>query len=162
LNSNTFLIVSAMTAILLAGISYWGNQETIRCPSDLPIILAGETEVVWGESDSPYFSGQLTSVNGNCSVDDSVIPSLLMTIDVQGSGNLIDPIRLQTIERLSFDIVIKALDKEGSELAEQLVTKTLYVEDISTQVTDVLWSQVIEIEASQLQNLDVISAQWAF
>lgn len=162
MNSKTILIVSAVIVVLLTGVSYWGNQNTLRCPSDIPLILAGETEVHWGELEAPYFSAELTSTEVNCSVDDGALPSLALTIDVQGYGHLIDSIRLQTVERLGFDLVIKALDKEGSALTEQLVTKTLYVEDVSTDVTDVSWSQTIEIEARQAQIFDMITVQWAF
>ena len=116
----------------------------------------------WGEFEAPYFSAELTSTDVNCSVDDGALPSLVMTIDVQGYGHLIDPIRLQTVERLSLDLVIKALDKEGAAFVEQLVTKTLYVEDVSTDVTEVSWSQAIEIEARQAQIFDMINVQWAF
>jgi hypothetical protein len=162
LNSKTILIVSALIFVLITGISYWGNQNTLRCPSDIPLILAGETEVLWGELEAPYFSAELTSTDVNCSIDDGALPSLVMTIDVQGYGRLIDPVSLQAVERLSFDLVIKALDKEGTALAEQLVAKTLYVEDVSTDVTDVSWSQTIEIEARQAQIFDMITVQWAF
>ena len=118
--------------------------------------------MLWGELEAPYFSAELSSTDVNWSVDDGALPSLVMTIDVQGYGRLNDPISLQTVERLSFDLVIKALDKEGTALAEQLVAKTLYVEDVSTDVTDVSWSQTIEIEARQAQLFDMITVQWAF
>ena len=116
----------------------------------------------WGEFEAPYFSAELTSTGVNCSVDDGALPSLVMTIDVQGYGRLIDPIRLQTVERLSLDLVIKALDKEGAALVEQLVTKTLYVEDVSTDVSDVSLSHTIEIEERQAQLFVMITVQWDF
>ena len=156
------IILACITASILVGFVYWIQQETIKCPSNVPIVLTGDSEVVWGDMDNPYFSATITATDGKCSVDEDVLPSLVMTINVQGAGHSLDPVRLQAIERLSFDIIIKALDKEGFTLAEELVTKTLYTEDISTEVTDVIWAQNIEIEAREAQRFDLISVNWRF
>jgi len=162
LHSKNKLIVACIAVSTLVGFEYWIQQETIKCPPNIPIVITGDSEVLWGDMGDPYFSATITATNGECSVDERALPALVMTIDVTGSGYLHDPVRLQAIERLSFDIVIKALDEDGATLAEQLVTKTVYAEDVSTETTDVVWSQDLKIEVRYAQIFDRIIVSWAF
>ncbi|MBH16556.1 MAG: hypothetical protein CME30_04645 [Gemmatimonadetes bacterium] len=162
MNTRTTLIVASLTIALLAGIVYWTTPRATRCPANIPIGLTGNTEAIWGELTNPYFSARFTETQGRCTVDEELIPSVNLGIDVKGSGNVLDPIRFHAVERLSFDIIMRALAEDGAVLVEQVVTKTLYVEDVSTEIIDISWSESLKIEVREAGKFDHISIQWVF
>lgn len=162
MHSRDKLIVACITASALVGIGYWIQPKTMNCPTNIPIEVTGETEARWGDFEDPYFSATITETDEECSVDEAALPSLVMTINVTGAGHILDSARTQVAERLRFDIIIKALDKQGATLNEQFVTKTIDTKDISTDTSSIDWSHTIKLEAEQIGRFDRISVHWAY